>query len=315
MLNRRHLRIKILQALYSYMQVKDNNITKGEKDLFFSIDKIYELYLSLLLIFTEIKEIAEQKIEDGKKKKLPTSEELAPNKKFINNELLNLLSKNIALNKGAEKIKFSWFEERSMLKKLLKEIIEQEEYVAYMTSEIQNFDSDKEFIIKIFKKTIANFEPLHNYLEEKSIFWNDDLDLMSSMAIKTLKSFTESSDEFSPLLDLFKDPEDEVNFVKTLYRKTIVQSDDHMQLIKEKAQNWELERIALMDIILMKMALTEAKEFSQIPTKVTLNEYIEISKFYSTPKSNGFINGILDKIFTELKMSGEILKTGRGLLD
>lgn len=315
MLNRRHLRIKILQALYSYMQVKDNNIIKGEQELFTSIDKTFELYLSLLMMLTEILEIAQIKIEDGKRKKLPTKEDLKPNTKLLNNHILLLLNKNIALKKNCEKLKFSWFEERNMFKKLFKQIREQEEYIAYMSEESQTFEADKEFIIKIFKKTIVNFEPLHIYLEEKSIFWNDDLDLMSSMVIKTIKSFTSTDDEFTPLLDLFKDPEDELHFVKTLYRKAIVQSEEHMAMIKEKAQNWELERIALMDIILMKMALTEAKEFSQIPTKVTLNEYIEISKFYSTPKSNGFINGILDKLFIELKESGEILKTGRGLLD
>jgi transcription antitermination protein NusB len=315
MLNRRHLRIKILQALYSYMQVKDNNITKGEKELFYSIDKIFELYISLLLTLTEIQEIAQNKIEDGKKKKLPTPEELIPNEKLIKNKVFIFLSKNIALQKSADRLKFSWFEERNMFKKLFKEILEQSEYLEYMASKEQSFEQDRDFIVKIFKKTIVNFEPLQNYFEEKSIFWNDDLDLMSSMVIKTLKSLNEESDEFLPLLDLFKDPEDELNFVKTLYRKTIVQSEEHMLLIKEKAQNWELERIALMDIILMKMALTEAKEFSQIPTKVTLNEYIEISKFYSTPKSNGFINGILDKLFTELKLNGDIVKTGRGLLD
>jgi N utilization substance protein B len=169
-------------------------------------------------------------------------------------------------------------------------------------------------VIRIFKRHLINAQSLHDFFEERSIFWVDDLDLVASMVIKTFKSFEEDSDAFHPLLPLWKDPDDEQSFVKLLFRKTIVQSPEHMELIHKHTDNWELDRIALMDIILMKMALTEGREFPEIPVKVTLNEYIEISKYYSTPKSNTFINGVLDKLFEELKTSGKIKKVGRGLI-
>jgi N utilization substance protein B len=183
-----------------------------------------------------------------------------------------------------------------------------------MAAPATDYAADKEVIIRVFKRHLINAPTLHDFFEEKSIFWVDDLDLVASMVIKTFKSFEENSDEFQPMLPLWKDPEDEMSFVKVLFRKTVAQNDEHMELIHKHTDNWEVDRIALIDIILMRMALSEGREFSEIPVKVTLNEYIEISKYYSTPKSNTFINGVLDKLFEELKTSGKIKKVGRGLI-
>ena len=315
MLNRRHLRIKIFHALYAYFQRSKDNLEKGEKELFFSISKMREMYILLLLVFTDIARFAELRMEEQKKKRLPTEQDLNPNRKFVDNRVIKLLQRNNALNDAVEKNKITWSDQPELIKRLYLMLEESEEYKEYMTSGEDSFEEDRQAVINLFKKLIVNYEPLQNYFEDKSIFWIDDLDLVSSMVLKTLKTFDESSNEGQLLLELYKDPADEVDFVKTLYRQTVVQSDENEAFIKEKAENWDMERIALLDMILMKMALTEAREFSQIPVKVTLNEYIEISKFYSTPKSNTFINGILDKLFAELKEKGMIRKIGRGLIE
>lgn len=315
MLNRRHLRIKILQAIYAFEQSSDNNISRAEKELFHSIQKMYEMYLFLMLIMMEVRGVAEAKIEEGKKKRLPTEEDINPNMRFVDNKLLRQLDENKALQLLAEKSKVNWMGEGELIRRIYRTLIETEEYKDYMTAEENDYEADKEVIIRLFKRHLINHESLQYFFEEKSIFWIDDLDIVASMAIKTFKSFTEQSDEFTPLLPLWKEPEDEKEFVKVLFRKTLAQNDEHMVLIKAATDNWEVERIALMDVILMKMALSEAREFKQIPMKVTLNEYIEISKYYSTPKSNTFINGILDKLFSEMTEEGKIKKIGRGLIN
>lgn len=313
MLNRRHLRIKILQALYAFRQSKSKDIAVAEKELMRSIDKMYDMYLFLMYIMLEIRDAAETKIEDGKKKRLPTDEDLNPNLRFINNRLLNQLSENIALKNSAEKRKINWMGEGELIRRLLRELTETEEYRTYLLSD-DTYETDKEIVIRLFKRHLVNSESFQYFFEEKSILWSDDLDIVASMAIKTFKSFDIKSDATMQVLPLWKDPEDEMPFVKTLFRKTILQSKEHEEQIKNHTDNWEIDRIALMDVLMMKMALTEAREFTQIPVRVSLNEYIEISKYYSTPKSSNFINGILDKIFAEMQEEGIIKKTGRGLI-
>lgn len=315
MLNRRHLRIKIFHALYAYFQRSKDSLEKGEKELFFSISKMREMYILLMLIFVSMARFAEMRMEEQKKKRLPTEHDLNPNRKFIDNRVIQMLRDNNVLNAAIEKEKITWSDQPELVKKLYLMLESSEEFQNYMNSGEDSFDEDRQAVLNLFKKLVVNYEPLQNYFEDKSIFWIDDLDLVSSMVIKTLKMFDADSSPGQELLDLYKDPADEVDFVRTLYRQTVVQSEENEALIKEKAENWDMERIALLDMILMKMALTEAREFAQIPVKVTLNEYIEISKFYSTPKSNTFINGILDKLFAELKEKGLIRKIGRGLIE
>lgn len=315
MLNRRHLRIKVLQTLYSWYQSDEKGHIKGEKELLISINKIYDLYISYLLVFEELTHLAEMRIEDRKNKKLPTADDLNPNLKFIQNPVFLELKNNISLKKEAEKRKINWQSENDMMRQIMNQIYQSEIFEAYMSSHDSVLSTDKEFAIKIFTDFIANNDLMLHYLEEKSVFWNDDIDLVCSIVIKTIQSIKENSSNENLLVKLYKDEEADIKFVKDLYRLTIQLDKENEELISSKAQNWENERIAIMDLILMKMALTEVKEFSSIPIKVTLNEYIEISKFYSTPKSNGFINGILDKAFIELKANGDIKKVGRGLLE
>jgi len=193
-------------------------------------------------------------------------------------------------------------------------LLEHEEYIEFMASEERGFKHDREYLIRIFRKHMITSEVFQERLEEQSIFWNDDLDLAASMAIKTIKTIRETDDDIT-LLPLWREDDDDKQFLETLFVESLAQAEVNEILVTEAAKNWELERIALMDRILMKMALAEAKSFSSIPLKVTLNEYIELSKYYSTPKSNGFINGVLDQLFTQLKNDGTIVKIGRGLIE
>jgi N utilization substance protein B len=303
-----------MQALYAFYQSGNSNLAKGEKELFHSIDRIYDLYIYYLQFFDEINDFARHRIDENKKKRLPSPEDLNPNTRFVDNAIFNLLGNNEALLNATKTRKISWAGEDDLIKKIYREIVASEEYDIYMNMEECTFDDDRQFALKVFKKYIANSVAIHDLFEERSIYWNDDIDLMCSMVIKTIKSLSEDSGAGAPLLPLYKDAEDEIQFVKDLFRRSDLEDDDNEAMIQEKTQNWEVDRIASMDILLMKMGITEVQHFESIPVKVTLNEYIEISKFYSTPKSNVFINGILDKVFDDLKEAGKINKIGRGLI-
>lgn len=314
MLNRRHLRIKVLQALYAYFQSNDPDYVKLEKELMSTVDNMYCLYLSFLLSFEEIKDQAEHRIEESKKKIRPTEEDRNPNMKLVNNRIFKLLADNPVLKREANENKVSWegAENQELFRKIYLIIRESETYFAYMNNGEDSFEDDLAFALELFKEEIANSDILYGYFEEKNIHWIDDIDLMCSMVIKTIKSFTE---DVQNILPLYKDKVDEVFFIKELFRKTISLNGESEKLIDDLTKNWELDRIAKMDVLLMKMAIAELQVFPNIPTKVTLNEYIEISKFYSTPKSHGFINGILDKAISRLHAEEKIKKTGRGLMN
>jgi N utilization substance protein B len=315
MLNRRHLRIKVLQALYAYFQSNEDDYVRTEKELIQSVDRIYHLYLYLLLSFEELSTIAARKIEENKLKIRPSEEDLNPNTKFIENKVIEILSKSTDLRLAAEENRVNWIgaSEQEMLKKIFTSIQESEEYVTYMQQDTSSFELDQAFAISIFKAEIANSPLMYHFFEEERIDWMDDIDLACSMVVKTLKGFTEDGEQ--EILPLYKDPEDEQAFIRTLLRKTISKDSENLLLIDELTKNWELDRIAKMDILLLKMAITELQEFNNIPKKVTLNEYIEISKYYSTPKSSNFINGVLDKAIDRLEGEQKIRKIGRGLAE
>lgn len=315
MLNRRHLRIKVLQALYAYFQSNEDNFRRTENELMQAVERIQDLYLYLLLTFSELKSIAENRIEENTKKIRPSEEDLNPNTKFIDNKIFLLLEENKELRRLSEECKVNWVgdEHQEMFRKMFLIIKDSEIYFEYMNNESKTFEDDKAFALELFKVEIANSELLYNFFEEKSIHWIDDIDLACSMVLKTLKSVNEG--EVIELLPLYKVDDDEQDFIRDLLRKTISMDKENEALIDELTKNWELDRIAKMDVILMKMAITELQIFNNIPTKVTLNEYIEISKFYSTPKSNGFINGILDKAIDRLQVEKKIVKIGRGLMN
>ena len=309
MLNRRHLRIKVLQVLYAYFQSNGNDFKVVEKELMNSIERIYDIYLYLLLAFEELKDVEEQKNAESKLKSRST------NDRFVQNKTIALIAESSELREAAENNRVNWIgdEHREMFKKVMQQIRESELFFNYMQADSDTFEEDKNFEVALFKAEIANSPLIYNFFEEKSIHWMDDIDLACGIALKTIKQATEG--KAITIHPLFKDPEDEIPFVKTLLRKTIANDQENVLLIDELTKNWELDRIAKMDIILMKMAITELQEFNNIPKKVTLNEYIEISKFYSTPKSSGFINGILDKAIDRLDKEKKIQKIGRGLID
>ncbi len=313
MVSRRLLRIKTLHICYAYLKSSGQTINQAEKDLFFSIQKSYDLYHYLILLVLDVVDYAESRIDLAKNKRMPTQEDLNPNTKFIDNKLVKLLKKNDDLNKYLNDQKLSWVNYPELIKSLYNVIRDSEIYHKYMTSDVRGFNEDKKFISDIFAKILTDFEPLYQNLEEQSIYWNDDIEFVIGMILKSLRAFKASSDETVELMPLFKNEEDR-DFVKRLFRKSILNHKENEDLISGFIKNWDVERVAFMDVVVMSLAVTELVEFNEIPIKVSLDEYIEIAKYYSTQKSNVFINGILDKIVDHLKKEGKIKKVGRGLI-
>ena len=311
MLNRRHIRIKVLQAFYAFSQSNNDDLVSGEKEFMHSMKKIYDLYIYLIQIYIPLKRIANIKIEEAKRSFLKKDKSVF-NEAFVTNNIIQSLESSSQLKKIISDLKINWegVEENELIKKLYKSICNSSSFHDILNSNSSNFDTQKLHLINLFKQEICNFELMHHFFDEKSIYWQDDLDHVSSMVIKTLKSV--NVDLKFKVLPLWK--EDEKEFALILFRQAILNKSSNDGILQKYSKNWESERLAKMDSLLMNLAITEAKEFSSIPLKVTLNEYIEISKFYSTPKSNGFINGILDKIFEDFKKDGKLKKVGRGLI-
>ncbi|MGE0562619.1 MAG: transcription antitermination factor NusB [Flavobacteriales bacterium] len=316
MISRRYLRVKTFQALYAYFQSEDKNAKKAENELFLSLERMYDLYIFFLAIGKELVHQSELKIEELKTKRLPTENDLNPNLKFVNNAVLKLLAENSALNKQLKEKKISWSADQELISKFLVFLRQHEVFTNYMSTRETTFEEDQRFVVDIYKKVIPEYELMLAELQDKSIFWGfDEIDFVLSMVIKSVKRFTPKSTEFEPILSLYTDMDEDVQMVKDLFRKTVADDDKNSKLIGDKTKNWDVERIAIVDIILMKMALTELLYFKAVPVKVTLNEYIELAKWFSTPNSKVFVNGILDKLVLELKASGELKKIGRGLLE
>jgi len=313
MLNRRYLRIKVLQALYSFFHDEKKDMAKQEKELLKSVETIYDLYIYLILVFKEIRLGADRLMEERKKKKLPTAEDLDPNRKFVDGALMLKIDSSPALAKEKNNRRLGWTsEEDSLIKALYNKIIALPDYVAYMADAEKSFEKEKKLLISIYKKLISEDESLKQHLFETNIHWSSDFLLVNVCVAKTLEACTEGQDfELQPLYKA----DDDKDFMLELFRKTILTDSENIALITEKISNWEPDRIATMDFILMKMALSEVMSFPGIPVKVTLNEYIEISKLFSSPKSNTFINGILDAIVKDLKKKGKFTKVGRGLIE
>jgi N utilization substance protein B len=315
MLNRRHLRIKVLQILYAFFQSKEIDVVKAQNELLLSVERMYDLYLYLLLTIPELKRAAEVNNENRKNKLRPNESDLMPNLKWVENSLVLKIEESKELNKLSSARKVNWLgaENQEIFRKMFLQVKDSETYFEFMENGLKDFEEDKKFALALFKNEIINSEFLHNYIEDKSIYWLDDIDLCCSMALKTLK--TAAPDKEISILSLYKEDDDEKEFILNLCRNTIEMDVENEKLIEVLAVNWEVDRIAKMDVLLLKMALVELQTCSSIPTKVTMNEYIEISKFYSTPKSNLFINGILDKAISQLSKEKKIKKIGRGLIN
>jgi N utilization substance protein B len=314
MISRRLLRVKILQVLYADFSKHDQTISQSEKELFFSINKSYDLYYLFLLLPIELVKVDEQRLDAVSQRLIASNDLIETSANFSTNKFVELVRKNWQLSRYVSENKVGWVKNPELIKNLYNQIREREYFIEYLQKSTTTFDEDKALILKILEEEVSIFEPLDSTLEDISIFWNDDIDFVLSMVIKTLKTFKETDGPEKTLMPLFKNEEDR-EFVKKLYRKVAINHDEYNTLIKDNAQNWEFERIALMDVLIMQMALAEMIEFPSIPVKVSLNEYIDISKDYSTANSNTFINGILDNVVKDLTAKKVIMKVGRGLME
>ncbi len=313
MISRRLLRIKALTVFYAYNRREDDDLPRAEKELMFSIGKTYDLYHYLLLLLIDIADIASEKIDQALQKNIPSPEDLNPNRRFVDNAVIAQLRSNKAFKKHISSSKLSWVNFPHIPRQLYNKMIGWEVYEDYMNSTICDYQTDKKFITRLFTELLTDSEDLLASLEEQSIYWNDDMEFVLVMIEKTIKKLKADSGEDTELMTLFKN-EDDKEFVKILFRKAVLNSKKASELIDNNTTNWEVERIALMDILVMQLAITEVIEFPEIPVKVTLNEYIELAKYYCTSKSSTFVNGILDNIVKEIREKGLINKSGRGLL-
>ncbi len=310
MLNRRNIRAKVMQEFYAMEQAHENDLEKSVKRLRENLENIYKLYLLLLDLLVQIKNYDADLIERRKKKYFKTEEDLHPNTKFIDNRLLRKLESNIRFQNLLEAYKLEniWKNEPEMLRHFLEKVKSSALYEKYIAHPGQNFDEDKKFIMEIYKNLIAPDEKLHQFLEDWEINWADDVAIANTMVMKTLDRMQEDSGAHTGIPGLYKDEEDEA-FGKELLLRSWQNKEKLYELIKQKTINWDFERISNVDKILMALALAEFLYFPNIPETATINEYVEIAKEFSTPKSNSFINGILDKIYKELKEKGTINKT------
>ena len=307
MVNRVLIRIKVVQILYSYYLKKSNDLAAAEKELIFSLNKSYELYHLLLLLLITLTREEQLRIDAAKNKIYFSASDSHPNMKLAENLFIAKLATNKQLQEYVERQKISWAEEGDFLRYMLNKIKSSDLYGTYVSSVEQSFETDREFWKKVFKTIIVPDENFLNLLESQSLYWNDDLDIISTFVLKSIKKYDEQSSDDQELLPMFKD-DDDLEFARRLFRESVLAIDRNRNLIDLHAKNWEIERVALMDVVIMSVALVEIETFPEIPLKVSLNEYIEIAKSYSTAKSGHFINGILDSIIVQLKKEGKLTK-------
>ena len=314
MVNRRHIRVKVMQSIYAMHQNGSDDIEKEEKFLFYSIDSIQDLYLTMLSSLIEICKKETIFLQKSSQKHLATAQERKPNEKFIKNSIFQILAENNSLNIALENRKINnWVLNDDYILLLLNDIKQSKLYDKYMSNAINSFEEDKEFIVDLFMDVIVPNEKLYDYLEDDKLTWVDDIPLVNTHIIKQLKAIKPIEDGNFRVPKLFKDNEDR-DFVKDLFRKTILNEKELAKEYDDKTPNWDSDRIAEIDTIILKMAICEFLKFPSIPVKVTLNEYLEVAKEYSTPKSSIFINGILDNLVKELQTGNRIVKVGRGLM-
>ena len=304
MINRELIRLKVVQLVYAFYQNDGKTLDVAEKELKFSLSKAYELYKYLLSMLVDLKAYGERRAESSaaRAERLGTK----PDRQFADNKFLVQLADNKALGEYREK-KQEWPEEPAFVKKLYTTMIESELYQNYLTKEDFSYEADRELIRKLYKTYVCNNEDFDSLLEEHSLYWNDDKEIVDSFVMKTIKRFKEDSTAEQELLPDYAAVEDK-NFAGTLFVETLKRAQEVRQLIRENSKNWEFNRLAFMDVIIMQIALAEILTFPQIPLSVTFNEYLDIAKIYSTPKSAGYINGLLDHVVKSLKKKGELMK-------
>ena len=312
MISRRLLRIKVLKSLYAHLKSESDSLMGSEKTLVTSIDKTYDLYFQMMSLIVELARYAELRQEAAKQKKLPTFEDLNPNRKFVDNAVIRLIANSDAVNDYLASRKLSWAGYPELIKSLFNKLEQSEYYQQYMTSQESSWKEDMELVTSFYTNELEESEELEDVLDEQSILWNDDLGFALIMVTRTLSNMRASHTDVK-VLPKFKSWED-LDFARELFEKAVVNYDNYLSQLEEFTRNWDIERIAFMDNVIMVTAVAELINCPSIPVKVTLDEYIEIAKYYSTPGSSTFINGILDKVVASLTESGKIKKSGRGLI-
>ena len=315
MLNRRHLRIKALQNIFAWQMTDKKDLLSARKELMHSIDSVYEMYVRMLALLSEITEYTEIDAIERSNKHFPTADDLNPNKKLLHNKFIVLLQGNPEFKAAVNKYQINWHADPEFIKTIYNKLKTTPEYTAYLSDTDESLEGSKEIIKFIFRKIILKSQNIIQAFEDKFINWSVDKEVMQGMVAKTLKNFTSEDPFKNKLTPISADWKEDSKFVEDLFTYTLKNNNEYQALIAERTKNWESERIALMDTILMKMAICELMNFPSIPVKVTINEYLDLSKDYSTPKSNSFINGILDKILGDLKRTNSIKKLGRGLIE
>lgn len=307
MINRTLIRLKIVQLIYSFYQNGGKDIKTAEKELMFSLSKAYDLYNYLLLLLVELTKYESEQIEQQEELNKIAHKEEAVSHRFVNNRFVKQLADNKQLLEYVDSQKRTWLNDADYLKKLLADIKASDTYADYMINEVDDYSTDREFWRKIYKSIIMKDDRLSEVLEDKSLYWNDDREIVDTFVLKTIKRFEEENKENQELLPEYKDEEDR-EFAVKLFRTTILNDEDHRRLIAQCVKNWEFDRLAFMDVVIMQIAIAEILGFVQIPTVVSINEYVDIAKYYSTPKSAAYVNGILDAVVKRLKREKLIIK-------
>jgi N utilization substance protein B len=290
----------VLQILYAFFQNGGSDQKVAENELLFSLRKSYELYHYFFLLIIDVTNLQDRLMDNRKHKYMPTEQEMNPNMRFVENRFVRQLADNKELKHFVNENKISWSNDADFVKSVLDLVLASEEYAEYLQNPKDSYDTDKEFWRTIFKKLFCENEMISDYLEDKSIYWNDDVEIVETFALKTIRRFEQEEGANQPLLPMFKDQEDRM-FGVQLLREAILHGSEYRERISNHAKNWETERVANIDMIIMQLALAEVMSFPSIPLSVTMNEYIDMAKYYSTPKSGIFINGILDSVIEELK--------------
>ena len=312
MISRRLLRIKAMKALYAHLKSESESLMASEKTLIASIDKTYDLYFQMLSLIVEVARYADERQQAAMQKKLPTYEDLNPNRKFVENAVVHLIAESDSVNDYLATHKLSWARYPELIKALYLQLEQSEYYKKYMTSQERSFREDLALVTDFYTNELESSEMLEEVLDEQSILWNDDLGFALIMVTRTLSNMRQSHRDVK-VLPKFKSEED-LEFAKELFEKAAVNYDSNLEVIEQFTRNWDIERIAFMDNVIMVTAMAELISFPSIPVKVTLDEYIEIAKYYSTASSSTFINGVLDKVVNTLTEEGRINKSGRGLI-
>lgn len=311
MLSRRLLRVKVAKSLYAHLKSGSDNLKASEKNLVESIDKAYDLYFQMMSFVVEVAKYAESRIEWAKQKKLPTYEDLNPNRRFVDNAVIQLIANSDSVNDVLAARRLSWATAPDAAKEIYGRLVEADFYKRYMSAPVVTFTDDKKFVEE-FYAWLEQDEALADIVNEMSLQWADDYGFALYLAIRTVQHLKRSHTEVK-VLPKFKS-DDDLDFAKTLFIKSLVNYEDNQEIVDKYSKNWDVERVVFMDSLILSIAIVELKQFESIPVKVTLDEWIDIAKYYSSPTSSNFVNGVLDKIVADFTAEGLINKSGRGLL-